>query len=134
MIGGIALANACAAAWAMVTASASLIDVDSDTVMMLACAGLAVATLGFIFWIEPDPADSAPHRSRLDQLIDRRDAIYESLRDLKFEYRTGKFAEPDYEQMRDALEREAAQVLAEMETVTGGSTRVARRDLAKSQT
>ena len=100
--------------------------------MLLACAGLAAATLGFIFWIVPDAADSAPHRSHLDQLIDRRDAIYENLRDLKFEYRAGKFAEPDYEQMRDALEREAAHVLAEMETVTGGSARLARRDLAKS--
>ncbi|HYB62527.1 MAG TPA: hypothetical protein VEH50_13740 [Methylomirabilota bacterium] len=107
--------------------------VDSDSVMLLACAGLAVATLAFIFWIQPDPADSAPHRSRLDQLIDRRDAIYENLRDLKFEYRAGKFAEPDYEQMKDALEREAAQVLAEMEKVTGGPARLPRRDMAKSQ-
>jgi hypothetical protein len=115
-------------------AAAFAMDTDSDTVMLLACAGLAAATLGFIFWIEPDPADSAPHRSHLDQLIDRRDAIYESLRDLKFEYRAGKFAEPDYEQMRDALEQEAAHVLAEMETVTGGPARLPRRDLAKSKT
>src|SRR5271169_4317627 len=128
MIAAITLAHA----WTAASAAASMMVMDSDSVMMLACAGLAAATLGFIFWIEPDPADSAPHRSHLDQLIDRRDAIYENLRDLKFEYRTGKFAEPDYEQMRDALEREAAQVLAEMETVTGGSTRVARRDLAKT--
>jgi len=114
------------------SAAAFALDASSDTVMLLACAGLAAATLGFIFWIDPDPADSAPHRSHLDQLIDRRDAIYESLRDLKFEYRAGKFAEPDYEQMRDALEQEAAHVLAEMETVTGGPARLPRRDLAKS--
>jgi hypothetical protein len=108
--------------------------IDSDTVMLFACAGLAAATLGFIFWITPDASDSAPHRSRLDQLADRRDAVYENLRDLKFEHRAGKFGEADYEQMKDALENEAAQVLAEMEMVTGGPARLPRRDLAKSRT
>jgi len=107
--------------------------IDSDSVMLLACLGLAGATLAFIFWITPDAADSAPHRSRLDQLIERRDAIYENLRDLKFEHRAGKFAESDYEQMKEALEDEAARVLAEMEVVTGGSPRPGRRDLAKSR-
>ena len=75
------------------------------------------------------PADSAPHRSRLDQLMERRDTIYDNLRDLKFEYRTGKFAEQDYEQMKQTLETEAALVLAEIETVTGNQG-AARRDAA----
>jgi len=88
--------------------------------ILLACAALALATLVFIFYIEPDPADSAPHRSRLDALLERRDAVYENLRDLKFEYRAGKFSEKDYEETRRSLELEAAQVLAEIEKVTGG--------------
>ncbi len=33
--------------------------------------------------------------------MERRDTIYDNLRDLKFEYRTGNFAEQDYEQMKD---------------------------------
>ena len=33
-----------------------------------------------------EPSDSAPHRTKLDQLMERRDAIYENLRDLRFEY------------------------------------------------
>jgi hypothetical protein len=37
---------------------------------------------------------------------------------LKFEYRTGKFAEEDYEQMKQTLEGEAAAVLAEIDIVT----------------
>ncbi len=85
----------------------------------LACVLLAAATLLFIFYIEPSPADSAPHRSRLDQLLERRDTIYENLRDLKFEYRAGKFSEKDYEETKEALETEAALVLAEIDTVTG---------------
>jgi type II secretory pathway component PulM len=99
-----------------------------DTIMLAACVALTLAALTFVFWIEPDASDSAPHRSQLDQLMERRDSIYENLRDLKFENRAGKYAEQDYEQMRDALENEAAQVLLEIESVTGNEAHLARRD------
>ena len=101
---------------------------SADGAILLACLGLAAATLVFIFSIEADAADSAPHRSRLDQLLERRDTIYENLRDLKFEHRAGKYSEQDYEEMKKALEMEAALVLAEIENVTGGQTRPVRRD------
>jgi hypothetical protein len=97
--------------------------------IVIACLALAAATLIFIFYIEPDARDSAPHRSRLDSLLERRDAIYENLRDLKFEHRAGKFSEADFEEMHAALEREAALVLAEIEKVTGGVVRPPRRDI-----
>jgi hypothetical protein len=99
-----------------------------DTVMLSACVVLTLAAVIFVFWIEPDPGDSAPHRSQLDQLLERRDAIYDNLRDLKFENRAGKYAEQDYEQMRDSLEIEAAQVLLEIERVTGNQAPIQRRD------
>jgi hypothetical protein len=83
-----------------------------DTVMLSACVVLT----------------SAPHRSQLDQLLERRDSIYDNLRDLKFENRAGKYAEQDYEQMRDSLEIEAAQVLLEIERVTGNQAPIPRRD------
>jgi hypothetical protein len=110
---------------------ATIIAWDSDSMMLVACALLAASTLAFIFWIEPDPADSAPHRSHLDQLLERRDAVYENLRDLKFEHRAGKFAESDFEQMKDALENEAALVLREIDAVTGNPVRPARPDPAR---
>jgi hypothetical protein len=99
-----------------------------DTVMLSACVVLTLAAVIFVFWIEPDPGDSAPHRSQLDQLLERRDSIYDNLRDLKFENRAGKYAEQDYEQMRDSLEIEAAQVLLEIERVTGNEAPIPRRD------
>lgn len=99
-----------------------------DTIMLAACLVLTLAVLTFVFWIEPDPGDSAPHRSQLDQLMERRDSIYENLRDLKFENRAGKYAEQDYEQMRESLENEAAQVLLEIENVTGNQAPLPRRD------
>ncbi len=104
------------------------VPANIDTLVLIACVALTAATMIFIFFIQPDASDSAPHRSHLDQLLERRDTIYDNLRDLKFEYRTGKFAEQDYEQMRQTLESEAALVLAEIETVTGNEARLPRRD------
>ena len=88
-----------------------------------ACLGLAAATFLFIFYIQADASDFAPHRTKLDQLLERRDTIYENLRDLKFEYRAGKYSEGDYEGMKDALENEAAVVLTEIEETTESQVR-----------
>jgi hypothetical protein len=104
--------------------------IDIDTLAVTACVALTAAVLIFVFMIEPDAGDSAPHRSQLDQLMERRDIIYDNLRDLKFEYRTGKFAEEDYEQMKQTLETEAALVLAQMEHVTGNPSALPRSDAA----
>jgi hypothetical protein len=107
----------------------SLIDIPGgpDALALVACIALTASVFIFVFLIEPDASDSAPHRSKLDQLMERRDTIYDNLRDLKFEHRTGKFAEQDYEQMRDTLENEAALVLAQIETVTGNEASLPRR-------
>jgi hypothetical protein len=100
---------------------------SGDFSIALMCVGLAAAVVFFVFGIKADPRDSAPHRSKLDQLLDRREAIYENLRDLKFEYRAGKFAEKDFEESRQALEAEAAQVIAEIEQETGSPSLTGRR-------
>lgn len=99
----------------------------ADSAMLLACVALAGATLVFIFYIQPDAADSAPHRTHLDQLLERRDAIYDNLRDLKFEHRAGKYSEQDFEETKRLLEDEAASVLAEIESVTEGPSRPPHR-------
>ena len=98
---------------------AAQLPASVDTLAIVACIALTAAVLIFVFFIEPDAADSAPHRSRLDQLLEKRDTIYDNLRDLKFEHRSGKFAEGDFEAMKQTLETEAALVLAEIETATG---------------
>jgi cell division protein FtsW (lipid II flippase) len=88
-----------------------------------ACLGLAAAVFLFIFYIQPDASDLAPHRTKLDQLLERRDTIYDNLRDLKFEYRAGKYSDGDYETMKVTLENEAALVLAQIEQVTESQIR-----------
>jgi len=102
---------------------AAVILASGDWAVLGACLALAIATLLFIFYIHPDASDLAPHRSKLDQLLERRDTIYDNLRDLRFEYRSGKYAEADYESMKSTLENEAALVLAEIEQVTESQVR-----------
>src|SRR5438128_12378870 len=91
---------------------------SADWAVLGACLALAVATLLFIFYIQPDASDLAPHRTKLDQLLERRDAIYDNLRDLRCEYRSGKYSEVDVEAMKAALDNEAALALAESDAVT----------------
>ena len=108
---------------ALIFAQAALPMASSDWAVLGACLALAVATLVFIFYIQPDASDLAPHRTKLDQLLERRDTIYDNLRDLRFEYRSGKYSEGDFEAMKTALENEAALVLAEIEQVTESQVR-----------
>lgn len=95
--------------------------------ILLCCVAVAVATLWFVFGVKFEPSDFAPHRSKLDQLLERRDTIYENLRDLRFEHRAGKFSENDYEEMKRSLEIEAARVIGEMDSLTGGAPTAATR-------
>jgi hypothetical protein len=96
---------------------------SADWAILGACLALAVVTVLFIFYIQPDASDLAPHRSKLDQLLEKRDTIYDNLRDLRFEYRSGKYSENDYETMKSTLELEAAMVLAEIDQVTDSQVR-----------
>jgi len=96
---------------------------SGDWAILGACVALAFAVGLFIFYIQPDASDLAPHRTKLDQLLERRDTIYDNLRDLRFEYRSGKYSEGDFEAMKTALENEAALVLAEIDQVTDAQVR-----------
>src|ERR1700686_2352095 len=102
---------------------AAMVISSADGAVLGACLALAVSTLLFIFYIQPDASDLAPHRSKLDQLMERRDTIYDNLRDLRFEFRSGKYSEGDYNAMKGSLENEAALVLAQIEQVTESQVR-----------
>jgi hypothetical protein len=105
-------------------AFASLLEITStDGAVLGACVALAIATMLFIFYIQPDASDLAPRRSQLDQLLERRDTIYDNLRDLRFEFRSGKYSESDYEAMKNSLENEAAMVLTAIDQVTESQIR-----------
>jgi len=91
---------------------------QGDGILMGMIAGIAL-TFGiflFMFWPEKNPFFQAD-KTRADYLRERKDVIYENLRDLNFEYRAGKFLELDYEEQRQGLEDEAARVIAELEVL-----------------
>jgi hypothetical protein len=108
---------------ALLPTFAATLIASNDWAVLGACVALAFATGVFIFYIQPDASDLAPHRTKLDQLLERRDTIYDNLRDLRFEYRSGKYSEGDFEAMKISLENEAAMVLAEIEQATESQIR-----------
>ena len=78
-----------------------------------ACAMLTLAALAYIFWV-PARLDIGQEKTRLAYLQERKDAVYENLRDLNFEYKAGKIPDVDYQAMKASLENEAAALLAEI--------------------
>jgi predicted nuclease with TOPRIM domain len=80
----------------------------------VAGALLTLALLVYTFWPENVFA-SQREKTRLDYLLERKDQLYENLRDLNFEYRAGKYPEEDFQAQRAQLENEAAQLLAEID-------------------
>jgi hypothetical protein len=83
------------------------------TVALMACMFIATATLVYVFYL-PGTLYLGPRKTRLSFLRERREMVYENLRDLNFEFRAGKFPEADYQSMKTSLEEEAAAVLSEI--------------------
>jgi hypothetical protein len=84
-------------------------------VIILFAILIGIAALVFTLGVRekdiPEPVPVSP----VQHLEDRKQAIYENLRDLQFEYRVGKLSDEDYQQTKQALQRELAGVLLEME-------------------
>jgi hypothetical protein len=83
---------------------------------MIAGVALTMAVFVYMFWPEKNPFVQAD-KTQVDYLRERKDVIYENLRDLNFEYQAGKYPEQDYVEQRAGLEDEAARVIAEMEAL-----------------
>jgi hypothetical protein len=77
---------------------------------------LLLGCFAYVFWPQPKLA-VVVEKTRLDYLRERKEVIYENLRDLNFEFRAGKYPESDYLTQREALESEASGVIAEMDTL-----------------
>jgi len=78
---------------------------------------LAAFTIAFLVFIRqkdlPVPAPASPFQ----HLEERKAAIYESLRDLQFEYRLNKLSDQDYQATKIELQKELAHVLAETDRI-----------------
>jgi hypothetical protein len=83
---------------------------------VLAIAALTIVLTVYVFLPAKDRTPFT-RKSRLDFLEERRDVLYDNLRDLNFEYRAGKYPEEDYRKQRDLLEAEAALLLQEIDAL-----------------
>ena len=93
--------------------------------MIAACILLTALLLVYIFYVR-EPEFATPEKTRLAYLLERKDVVYENLRDLNFEFKAGKFPERDYLAMRDTLEAEAAHILAEIDDLEHAQTQGVR--------
>ena len=83
------------------------------TIEWLCCILAAAASLFYIFYM-PGSLYLGPEKTRASYLRERKDAVYENLRDLNFEYKAGKVPDVDYQNLKSTLEDEAATLLAEI--------------------
>ena len=82
---------------------------------MIVLLSLAMSAVIFYYIFHlPGGLSSAPEKSRAAYLAERKEAVYENLRDLNFEYNARKLPEKDYLSMKASLEEEAAALLAEI--------------------
>ena len=88
-------------------------DATNANSIFFGCILFAVSLLTYIFM--PSPVEHAEEKTRLAFLYERKDVIYENLRDLNFEYKAGKLSDDDFLPMRTSMEEEAAACLAEIE-------------------
>ena len=75
---------------------------------------LLLGLFAYVFWPERNLARHTP-KSRVEFLEERREVVFENLRDLNFEYRAGKYPAEDYAAQRALLENEAASILSELD-------------------
>ena len=84
------------------------------TIAWLCCILITAASLLYIFHL-PGKLYLGQEKTRASYLRERKDAVYENLRDLNFEYKAGKVPDADYQSLMATLEDEAAAILAEID-------------------
>ena len=79
----------------------------------LLCGLMFVASVVYVFYL-PGRLFLGPEKTRAGYLRERKDAVYENLRDLNFEYKAGKVPDADFASLKSSLQDEAATLLAEI--------------------
>ena len=75
---------------------------------------LLVAAGAPLYMFYPARVEQGEVKTRVTYLRERKEMVYENLRDLNFEFRAGKMSETDYESLKNNMEEEAAAILAEI--------------------
>jgi hypothetical protein len=94
---------------------------DSTGSSFLIFVTILFAVALFLYIFKPKHAEHAAEKTRLSFLYERKEQTFENLRDLNFEYKAGKLSDADFSTMRDSMEQEAANLLAEIEELEHAS-------------
>ena len=91
------------------------------TTVYFLCGLITLATLYFVAAGAFSSIFSSPEKTRLNYLQERKEVVYENLRDLNFEFHAGKISDEDYASLKQGLEEEAAGILAESARLQGAA-------------
>lgn len=82
-------------------------------IWLISCLVVTAACLFYVFYLPGKPF-LVPGKTRAEYIHERKNAVYENLRDLNFEYQAGKVPDIDYASLKSSLQDEAATLLAEL--------------------
>lgn len=88
---------------------------------------LVLAVLLLTFFVRESDIPAPTPVSPTAHLEERKASVYESLRDLTFEYRVGKLSDEDYQRTKQELQTQLAEVLAEIDRINGATAAVAEK-------
>jgi len=90
------------------------------------CVLVTIATMFYVFYL-PGRLFLGAKKTRASYLRERKDAVYENLRDLNFEYKAGKVPDIDYQSLKSSLQDEAATLLAEIDRLEAKAAAAPRK-------
>lgn len=86
--------------------------------VLLVCTLLAIGAILYVFWVKPEPQVApSPAAREAAFLNERKEVLYENLRDLHLEYRMGKLSDRDYQQLKEHYQQQLAALLHDLEQV-----------------
>ena len=87
---------------------------------------VSAAAIAYVVWplVQSGPAPVVVEDDRLTDLIARKDATLAAIKDLEFDYRTGKLSEEDYERMDQRLRRQAIGYMQQIEKLAPESAQM----------
>lgn len=87
-----------------------------EIIVILALVVAVILIVGYPLANAPRVQTAAAWTTTDDNdLLGQREIVFEALRDLQFEYATGKLSSSDYEQLKGRYEVQAAQILREID-------------------
>ena len=89
--------------------------------IVVALVGLAIAVIVVAYIAQPlivrTRVKTAAQESPRDKLLAERDALYTTIRDLDFDFQTGKLLEADYRVMREKYTARGVEILKELDAL-----------------